>query len=92
MKGKWITICAVVSAILSFAFSEVSSPHYLGLVGIALTLGVFSILACATLLLTSSSKGKWAILVVLLPVLVFTIDNVGRLMSILGVGGFRILI
>ena len=87
-----MAMCAVVSAILSIAFSEVSSPRYLGLVSTALTLGVFSILACISLLVTSSSKGKWAILVVLLPVLVFTIDNVGRLMSILGVGGFRILI
>lgn len=77
---------------LSIGFSEVSSPHYLGLVSTALVLGCFSILACIVVLVRSASKAKWAILLVLLPVIVFTIDNIGRLMNILSVGGFRILI
>jgi hypothetical protein len=87
---KWVMITALITGILTIAFSEVSSPSYGGLVSTALVLGSLSIMACVAVLLRSSTRAKWAILLVLLPVLAFTIDNVGRLMHILGVGGFRI--
>ena len=92
MKPNLITVCAVISGVLSVTVSEVSSPRYLGLVITALGLGCICAITCGAVLTASHNKLRYAILGVLLPVLVFGIDNVGRLMHILGFGGFRILI
>jgi hypothetical protein len=89
---KSIVVAAVAFGVLSIMVSQISSPSYGALVTTALVFGFLSITACAVVLIRSSARRKWAILLVLLPVLAFTIDNVGRLMHILGAEGFRILI
>jgi len=92
MNAKWMGIGAIISGTLSMMASLVSSPDYRGPVTIALVFGGISIAASGFVLLASSNKSRWAILLVALPVATFIIDNVGRLLMILGLGGFRILI
>lgn len=85
-------IGATVAGILSAAASLVSSPDYRGSVTTALILASLSQAGSVLVLSKSKSKAKWAILIVAIPVAVFMLDNIGRMLMILHLKGFRILI
>lgn len=83
---------SVITGLVSIAASLISSPTYVGIVCFSLLFGSSSIVAGLFYLRASQSRDKWAILLLLIPVLVFTMDNIGRLLFSLGLSGFRILI
>lgn len=92
MRIAWVTIGATAAGVLTAATSLVSSPDYRGPVGIALVLAALSLTESVVVLIKSRSRARWTILIVAVPVAVFTLDNIGRMLMILHLGGFRILI
>ena len=92
MKMTLVMIGATVAGILSAAASLVASPDYRGSVRVALVLGALSLAGSVAVLVNSRSKAKWVILIVAIPVAVFALDNIGRMLMILHLVGFRILI
>lgn len=92
MRITWVAMGSMVAGLLSVGASLVSSPDYGGLVSIALVLAALSLACALAVLIRSRTKAKWAIMTVVIPVVVFMIDNIGRMLMILHSGGFRILI
>lgn len=88
----WLTIGATLAGVLSVAASLVSSPDYRGFVRMALILAAVSLAGTGGVLIQSKNRAKRAIMIVVIPVAVFMIDNIGRMLMILHLGGFRILI
>ena len=86
----WAT--SLITGILAMMFSEISSPSYTGLVSLALGCGALCLITGVRYLKISKNRSKWALLLVLLPVIVFTIDNAGRFLKCMGLPGFRTLI
>lgn len=92
MKKALLSIITTLTGLFSIGLSLVASPVYLGLVSLALGCGLVSLVAGIVMLAIFQEKTKWTILFILVPVAVFSIDNLGRLLMCLGLGGFRILI
>lgn len=82
---------SILAALLCILLSEVSSPHYFALVFCALVFATAHFIAGALFLRRARSPAKWLLLVLMFPVLAFTIDDLGRLLSLLGLPSFRIL-
>ena len=83
---------SLFTAFVSIALSLISSPSYLGLVSLALLFAVAHLGCTIVFLLRTRFRAKWLLLLVSLPVLVFSLDNLGRLLHTLGIPGFRISI
>jgi hypothetical protein len=92
MKATILNATSVLMGLLAIGLSLVSSPEYLGPVSLALGFALVGLVAGIAVLTTSQKKAKWLILVILIPVAVFSVDNLGRFMMCMGCGGFRILI
>ena len=92
MKMTRVTIGATGAGLLSVASSLVSYTGYSGPVTMALVLGALSLAGSVVVLIRSRIRWKWTLLIVAIPVAVFTLDNIGRMLMILHLGGFRILI
>jgi len=75
-------LCSIVASTTSY-FVPVSA---------ALIFGILHFLCAFAFLKRVRSDIKWALPIVSIPVAVFSIDNLGRLISITGFHGFRILI
>ena len=73
------------------AVSLIASSDYRTPVILTLSLAAFSLFGSLTVITRQTSKVRWIILVIAIPVAVFTVDNIGRMLMIMNLGGFRIL-
>ena len=90
--GVILLFVALFTALFCVLCSLVASPSYVVPVKAALLSGALH-LACAIMfLIRSHSRLRWLVLLVSVPIAVFSIDNVGRMLNIIGLDGFRILI
>ena len=90
--GVILLFIALLTALFSVLCSLVASPSYVVPVKMALLSGALH-LACAVMfLMRSHSRLKWLVLLASVPIAVFSIDNLGRMLNIIGLDGFRILI
>lgn len=92
MKIRWIALGATIAGLFSVLVSLIAAPDYKGLVIVALVLALLSLSGSLAVIAKSSSKLKWSILLAVIPVSVLAVDNFGRLLMIMNLGGFRILI
>ena len=95
-RGDRVGVILLFIALLAAAFcvmcSLVASPSYDVPVKAALLSGALH-LACAIMfLMRGYSRLKWLVLLASVPIAVFSIDNLGRMLNIIGLDGFRILI
>lgn len=83
---------AVLSWILSTAFSLVASPDYTLPVSLALACAAVHFAAVAALLRRGTSWLRFSWLLLALPLAILALDNLGRLVHALGGPLFRLLI
>ena len=83
---------SIVAAVLCVFLSEVSSPRYLALVCSALAFAAIHFIAGVLFLRRASSRAKWLLVVLTLPVFAFAVDDLGRLLSILKMPSFRLFV
>jgi hypothetical protein len=82
---------SLLSALVATALSLISSPSYLGLVSFSLVFAAAHFLCGAFFLRRTASRAKWLLLLVSFPMAVLTLDDLGRLLHILGAPSFRVL-
>ena len=85
-------VAAILSWLLSMTFSLVVSPHYTVPVLLALEFAVVHFAVVAVLIRDGSSALRFCWLLLSLPLVIYTIDNLGRLSYTLGGPLFRLLI
>jgi len=89
-RGAGIT--ALISGFLCLMYSTASGPDYRFFVSAALVLAVLHFRAAYLCILTGRQRVRWGLLVMVALVAIFSIDNVGRLLRLLGLPSFRLLI
>ena len=83
--------CAILAGLLSAGLSFIAASSYALLVAVAIVLSLIHFFFVLQILRSSESKLRWALLIVSIPLLVITIDNIGRLTLCFGGTGFRVL-
>ena len=82
---------SIIAGLVCLFFSLAASPSYLMLVSAALFFGMLHFVASAIFLQRVRSGLKWLLLLLGAPVFAYTLDDIGRLLALLGLPSFRIL-
>jgi hypothetical protein len=90
--GVALGIVAALTWLVSMASSLVASPDYTAPVSLALVSAALHFAAVMMLLRRGRSPARFLWLLPALPLALFTVDNLGRLSSLLGGPPFRLLI
>jgi|GEM_PF-3745387 len=91
VKPLLLTI-SILAALLCLLLSLASSPQYLVLVSSALLFAAAHLSTGALFVLRAQSAAKWLLLLLAVPVSAYAIDDIGRLLSLLGLPSFRVLV
>jgi hypothetical protein len=89
--GAILLFIALFAALFCVLFSLVASPSYVFPVKAALLSGALHLACVIVFLMRSHTRLKWLVFASV-PIAVFSIDNLGRMVSLIGLNGFRILI
>jgi hypothetical protein len=92
MEIVFTTSTSILAALMCVAFSLVSGPSYGTLVFAALLFAALHVGATFVAIKRGRSVARYLILLATLIVLLFTLDNVGRVLGLLDLPSFRVLI
>jgi hypothetical protein len=87
-----VSVCSAVLCVLGSLLPGTTDSVNLSIVSFTLLFAALHIVSSAAFLRRATSAAKWLLLLLVVPVLVFTIDGIGRLLALLGLPAFRILV